>query len=212
MTFPDLFFLASALLVLVLCINIAVSALRGRRDAARRLARLLAGFAALYVVALVSVSLVRPRRFFDAGERRCLDDWCFRTLGATVADSSTGLDCHPGQRSRTWVAVAEVSSVAKRIRQRARDARAEMEDRHGRRYEPCADARPGGADPSRSLSDELGPGESFRVSLAFRLPENEEPAGLVLHHGDFPGIVIIGSDQSFLHAPALLRLVLERPH
>jgi hypothetical protein len=45
MTYPDLFFLAAILLVLVLSISIAVSAFRGRRNAVRRLARLLAGFA-----------------------------------------------------------------------------------------------------------------------------------------------------------------------
>jgi hypothetical protein len=163
-------------------------------------------------VTLIAVSLARPRRFYDAGERRCLDDWCFRTLGATVADSATDLNCHAGQGSRTWLAVAEVSSVAKRIRQRARDARVELEDRQGRRYEPCADAPPRGNEPTRLLSDELGPGEAFRVVLAFRLPDNAEPIGLVLHHGDFPGIVIIGADQSFLHAPALLRVALEGPH
>jgi hypothetical protein len=56
------------------------------------------------------------------------------------------------------------------------------------------------------LSDELGPGESFRVRLPFRLPEDAQPAGLVVHHGAFPGIVIIADDQSFLHPPALARV------
>ena len=40
----------------------------------------------------------------------------------------------------------------------------------------------------------------------------QTPAGLVLHHGDFPGIAIIGADQSLLHQPALQRLAVDSPH
>ncbi len=57
----------------------------------------------------------------------------------------------------------------------------------------------------------IGPGESFRVILPFQLPGAVTPAGLVLHHGDIPGVAIIGVDQSFLHLPALQRLALEQP-
>lgn len=101
-----------------------------------------------------------------------------------------------------------LASVLLRVRQRARDARAELEDQQGRRHEPCAASLTNGTEPRRSLSDELGPGESFRVFLPFRLPNTVKPAGLVVHHGDFPGIIIIGADGSFLHAPALQRLAL----
>lgn len=212
MTLADLFFLASVLLVPILSIRIAISALRGRWDKTRRPAWMLGWFVAGYAVVLISVALVLPRRFYAAGERRCFDDWCVAALDAKVADTASDVPCQSGQGSRTWVAAVEVSSVAKRIRQRARDARAELEDQHGRRYEPCAAPLRSGTDPPRFLSDELGPGESFRVFLPFRLPGNVEPAGLVVHHGAFPGIVIIGEDQSFLHPPALRRLAVERQH
>jgi hypothetical protein len=198
-TFSDLFFLASVLLVLILCGRIAISALQGRWGTARRTARLLGLFVASYAVLLMALALALPRRFYAVGERRCFDDWCVAALGARVADGPADPPCQPMQGSRTWVAVAEVSSVARRVRQRARDARAELEDRQGHRYQPCAA-------PSRQLSDELGPGESFRVLLPFRLPMGARPAGLVVHHGDFPGIVIVAADRSFLHPPALMRV------
>jgi hypothetical protein len=105
----------------------------------------------------------------------------------------------------------EVSSDAKRVRQRALDARAELEDRQGKRYQPCAAPLSSGTAPARWLSDELGPGESFRVILPFRLPDAATPEGVVLHHGDIPGVAIIGADQSFLHRPALQRLRVEPP-
>ncbi len=202
MTPGDLFFLASVLFVVGLCAGIGISVVRGRRETARRLGRLLASFIALYTVALISVALVLPRRFYPPGARRCFDDWCVSTVGAKVADSQTEVACQPDRGGRTWIATIQVSSDAKRIRQRAPDARAELEDRQGNRYQPC--------EPVRSLSDELGPGESFTVSLAFRLPADAAPAGLVLHHGDFPGVVIIGADQSLFHRAALQRFA-EQP-
>src|ERR1022692_42103 len=133
MTLSDLIFLASVVLVLVLSVRIAVSALRGRWDKTRRLTRMLGWFVAGYAVALILAALLVPRHFYATGERRCFDDWCVTALGAKATDISTDVPCQSGQGGRTWVTVVEVSSVAGRIRQRARDARAELEDRQGRR-------------------------------------------------------------------------------
>jgi len=210
MTLSDLFFLASVLFVVTLCLRIAVSALRRRWEATRRLGRLLGWFVAFYGVVLICVALAMPRRIYAPGERRCFDDWCVAAAGVKPADGSTGASCQGDSSGRDWIATIEVSSVAKRIRQRAPDARAELEDRQGERYPPCAAALAPGAGPARLLSDELGPGESFFVSLPFRLPRDKTPAGLVVHHGDFPGAVIIGADQSLPHRPGLQRFAAEQ--
>jgi hypothetical protein len=202
MTLFDLLFLVSGLFVVGMTGRIAVSAIRGRWDAAIRLGRLLGLFLALYAAVLMCVALVLPRRIYSPGEQRCFDDWCVTALGATA---SAATPCGPDESGRDWAVTVEVNSVARRIRQRAPDAHAELEDQEGKRYRPCT-----GTASGKSLSDELGPGESFRVSLPFRLPRDATPTGLVLHHGDFPGAVIIGADQSFLHRPALQRLTVER--
>ena len=199
MALADLVFLASLLFVTGWCVRIGWSILRRRWEKAGRLIRSLGLFLAAYAVILILVSLVRPRRFYAPGERRCFDDWCVTALDARPVD---------GREDCNWVAAAEVSSDARRIRQRALDAHAELEDRHGNRYSPCAEPLAAGPGPARWLTDELGPGESFRVLLPFRLPAGAAPAGLILHHGDLPGILIIGADQSFLHRPALHRLAL----
>jgi hypothetical protein len=211
MTLSDLFFLASLLLVLTLCVRIAVSALRRRREITIRLSRLLGWFVAFYAMTLICVALALPRRFYAPGERRCFDDWCVAAIAAKVADVSTGVPCPADPGSRNWIATIHVSSDAKRVRQRARDARVELEDQQGRRYQPCAAELGLGAGPPRVLSDELGPGESFTVWLPFRLPGDRTPAGLVVHHGDVPGVVVIGADESLLHPPALQRLGVEQP-
>jgi hypothetical protein len=211
MTLSDLFFLASVLFVAILLIRIALSAMRRRWEATRRLTRLMGLFLAFYAAALICIALALPRRFYAPGERRCFDDWCATAIDAKVTDGGVGIACQASQSGRDWVATIEVSSVARGIRQRARDARAELEDRQGRRYQPCAAPLATETGPSRLLSDEVGPGESFRVLLPFRLPDDATPAGLVLHHGDVPGVVIVGADQSFLHRPALQRFALAQP-
>jgi hypothetical protein len=175
------------------------------------LSRLLGLFLACYAATLICVALALPRRFYAPGERRCFDDWCVTALDAKVADGSMVVPCLADRGSRNWVAAIEVSSDARRIRQRAPDARAELEDRQGKRYQPCAAALTGATEPARLLSDEIGPGESFRVLLPFQLPDAATPAGLVVHHGDVPGVAIIGADQSLLHRPALQRLAVGQP-
>lgn len=205
MTLFDLFFLVSVLFVFGMAAGIAVSALRRRWKSAGRLSRFLALFVALYAAVGVCVALARPRRFYAPGERRCFDDWCVAAAGIEPAIDTAESPCGADRGGRTWVATIEVSSVARRVRQRALDARAELEDDRGTRYRPCAVPAAG-----NSLSDMLGPGESFRVRLPFRLPPAATPAGLIMHHGDFPGVVIIGEDHSFFHQPALHRLDVNR--
>ena len=187
-TLCDLWFLASVLFELALLLLTAVRAMRRQWDSVRRSARLAGGYLAVYAIVLIAVSLVMPRRFLAPGERRCFDDWCVTALAAE-------------RNGHQWLAALEISSVAKRVHQRARDAEVEMEDLDGRRYRPCG-APIGG----RRMTGELAPGESFQVTEPFCLPRDAQPAGLVIRHGAFPGVLIIGDDQSFLHPPALARV------
>jgi hypothetical protein len=194
----DLVFLASVVLELSFLIVLAVHAARRQWSSMRRTAGFAVVYLAVYAVVLVAAALLMPRRYLAPGERRCFDDWCVTATTCRLMRSAGG--------TSTWVATVEVSSVAKRVRQRARDAEADLEDTRGRRYPPCAAPLTEGSGPARELTDALSPGESFQVLLPFRLPGDAQPAGLVIHHGAFPGAIIIAEDQAFLHPPALARL------
>jgi hypothetical protein len=196
MAIADLVFIVSFLFCASMLIRLVWLAIRSQWARWRSTARLLGAFVAAYVSALATAGLSMPRHELAAGERKCFDDWCVAASGAEV--QSTQELC-PGSAA-VWVASIEVSSVAKRIHQRAPDASIEVEDTDGKRYAPCA----AGAGP-RNIRDMLGPGESFSVSLPFGLPLDARPAGLVVHHGAFPGIIIVGDDQSWLHKPTLFR-------
>jgi hypothetical protein len=193
--------LGSVVVVLLTLGWILLSLVLGRRRHARAAAWGLAVYAGCYAVALSAAGLAVPRRVFAPGERRCFDDWCVAAKYAEpVAPAHAACGARDG--AREWAVTMEVSSVARRVRQRARDASASLEDGAGRRYRPCAAPL-----TAHALPDELGPGESFRVVEPFRLPAGAVPAGVVVHHGAFPGVLIIGDDQGFLHAPALLEVV-----
>jgi len=206
MKLTDLSFLASVLFVFILLIRIAIAVLCRHWASTIRLARLLGIFLAAYAIVLLVVSFAMPRRTFASGERECFDDWCVSALNMTPAEVSPQPPCPPTPGSDTWIASAEVFSDAKRVRQRARLVRVELEDQFGHRYQACAATIPQNAQPTHSLTDELGPGESFRVWLPFRVPHTARPVGLVVYHGEYPGKFIIGDDQSALHRPALLLL------
>lgn len=202
----DFVFLASVLLALVLLVRAAIAVLRRRWAVAGRLARILAIFVGGYALLLLLVGLAMPRRTIAPGERECFDDWCVAALSATLKGNTPQPPSPSDLDSDTWVAIVEVSSVAKRIRQRTREVRVELEDERGRLYLPCATPTPQSAGATRRLTDELGPGESFQVRLRFQVPRAAKPAGLVVHHGECPEKFIIGSDQSALHRPTLLQL------
>ena len=211
MTLADLFFIASFLFVVVCFLAILISLLRARMNSLRRWSKLLFVYVAVYAAALIATSLLSPRRTYSPGERRCWDDWCASAIRVSPAAISPPLPCSAAPDSRIWVAEIDVSSVAKRVRQSAPDARAELEDEQGARYQPCAASLSSGTAPRRSLADFLGPGDSFPVLLPFRLPSNAQPVGVVMHHGDgFPGVVIIGYDSSFLHRRDLQQMAAVR--
>jgi hypothetical protein len=192
--------LGSALFSLVTAARLVVLALRGRWDRSQRVARGLGIYFACYAAILVGVALVLPRRVFAPRERECFDDWCAAGVSAKPA-AAADAPCAAEPGTRIWLATVEVSSDAKRIRQRAPDARALLEDRSGKEYAACG--APLGA---HALADEIGPGESFAVVEPFVLPASAEPVGVVISHGAFPGILIVGADQSLLHWRTLLRI------
>ena len=196
----DLVLLGSVLFTLVAVVRVAVLALAGRGQRAARALRGLGVFLACYAAMLVAVAVLTPRRMLAVGERECFDDWC--AAGGVARPAPAGdAPCAATAGTRAWVATIEVSSDAKRVRQRALDAYALLETREGAEYAACAEPL-----TRHALPDEIGPGEAFDVVEPFLLPPGAEPAGVIVSHGGFPDLLVIGADQSLLHKRTLLRV------
>jgi hypothetical protein len=108
-----------------------------------------------------------------------------------------------------YLVTVQVTSRAKRVSQRALDAGAYLLDAQGIRYDPSLQGQQAleaaglAGEPLNSLVDA---GASFTSTIAFDLPSPSIQPVLVFTHGDFPGLIIIGDDHSFLHKPTIIRL------
>jgi len=205
-----LVFLGSVVVALWLAIRCGVQALRGARDRALRSAGYVAAVVAVYAAALSGLSLATPRQIIEPGGRHCFDDWCVGAEAAAPLGPEASAACQSPAGTRAWTVTLRVSNRGRGRRQRARDAAAMLEDQSGRQSPPCPNPLPS-SQPAPRLSDEVSAGESFDVPLVFARPGGATPAGVVVSHGAFPDVLIIGADQGFLHPRALLRVKVTAP-
>lgn len=179
---------------------------------ARRIFLAFVSFLVLYAALLLSVSLLSPQRMLAMHQDRCFDDWCLSVEQVvqqpTVGASPMVVTAH----GEFYLVTVRVSSRAKAITQRALDAQVYLLDASSQRYDPsprgqqALDATGQGGQP---LSSELAPGGSFTRTVVFDLPKGSSRPALVVTHGLFPDLLVIGSEQSFLHKPAVIKLQID---
>ncbi len=205
MTFPDLFFLFSVLLILISLAALLIALIVRKNRLAGRIALAIAAYVILYALALVTVSLASPQQVLGMHQDRCFDDWCIAAVG--VKEQPTiGATRAQGEYA---VVTVRVTSRAQGIRQRAVDAAIYLLDASGRRYDPSPDGQRSldqAGLAGQPLNTYLDPGDSFTHTTAFDLPNGTAPYALVATHGLFPGRLIIGDSQSFLHKPMIFEI------
>jgi hypothetical protein len=176
---------------------------------ARRVLLALAIFLVLYSAVLLGVSLLSPQRVLAMHQDRCFDDWCLSVERVvrqpTVGTSPTVATA----RGQFYLVTVQVSSRARGISQRALDAQIYLLDARGQRYDPSPmgqrvlDTAGQGGQP---LNSEIAPGGLFTRTVVFDLPPGASHLALVVTHGLFPDVLVIGSEQSFLHKPTIIQL------
>ena len=201
----DLLFLLTVLVVLLGLAALVVSLVARRRRVARALALALAAWLLVYALALVGASLLSPARLLAAGERRCYDDWCIAVQSASARERIG--DTRPN--GRFVLVTVEVSNAARRSSQREWAVGLALLGPDGSRLAPSpagqrALALEGGAGlPLDTLMDPLG---RFKHVAVFEVPAETRAVDVTVQHGAFPGIVIIGDEQSLLHRPTYTHL------
>lgn len=198
MMIGDLLFLVLILTALIVVLRAVYLLLRRRYAQAGRVFVRLAIGVAVYFAGLISVSLAAHQKILAVGQDRCFDDWCLAVESWTTPPKIRDLS----PQGTFYLVALRVSSRAKRVSQRALDAKVYVKDSRGRDYDPSPagqrayEARNGAAKP---LSDRLEAGESFTTVRVFDVPRDAVGLGLVVSHGAFPGCIVIGDSQSFLH-------------
>jgi len=209
MTVSDLLLMLTVLATVVGLLLGACCLARRRWRPARRILLALSVFPGSYAAVLVTVSLVSPQQVLGPHQGRCFDDWCL-SVQRVARQHTVGRWPHVATaRGRFYLVTVEVSSRAQRISQRAVDAQVYLLDASGQHYDPVPDAQQAldatgsGGQP---LDTELPPESSFTRTVVFDMPMEGRPSGLVVVHGLFPAVLVIGDPQSFLHKPTLLAL------
>ncbi len=192
MTFFDLLFLAAFLASLIALLAAAYASLRGRMPLAFSILRIWLVCAAVYLGASVAVAFFRPQKILEVGEPWCFDDWCLTVDNAKRAGTLYDVNL-------------QISSRAKRVTQRAKDAWIYLRDENDRHYEPLPSDVP--------LDIELGPGQSVAAKRTFQVPAQARELGLVTGHGGPPcglmDLLVIGQAGCLFHKQTMIRLPLE---
>ena len=194
MTIFDLLFIAVVLASLATLITASIVAIRGQRARALGILRQFGVSAIAYLVVVVVVALLSPRRVLNVGDPWCFDDWCLSVENVSQT---------PAPPEVAYNVSLRIFSRARRVSQRANGAWIYVIDGRGNRYAPEPD-------PSAVPLDVLlQPGASVTTTRVFKVPENARELSLVTGHGGpgcFPGCFVIGDDSSLLHKRTLVRL------
>ena len=212
MTIFDLVLILAVLGCILALIALCYFLLRRQWTRAKRVLLVLGSFLVVYTAVLLSVSLLSPQRVLAMHQDHCFDDWCLSVerVGqqSVVGASPIVITAH----GAFYLVTVRVSSQARAIIQRALDAQVYLLDASGQRYDPdpsaqqALDATGQGGQP---LDSELAPGSSFTRTVVFDLPKSSSHLALVVTHGLFPDVLVIGSEQSFLHKPTIVPLQMQ---
>jgi hypothetical protein len=175
--------------VFLLCLLLAAGSLITAVFSPARRARILPRLGictAVYLLIVVSVSFVSPRREYRIGDRQCFDEWCITVVGAqrTPSDSKAIYDVQ-----------LLLSSLAKGRPQGEKGTVVYLVDSRGRRYDPVASSVP--------FDTKLQPGESMAAFRRFELPQDAKHVGLIYAHIGANWAPIIGENEWFSGPPVV---------
>jgi hypothetical protein len=195
MSLFDLLFLLAVFVSVVTLAVAGISAIRGQRPTALRILRVYGACAAVYLLAGIAVSFMKPQRVIPVGEPWCFDDWCLTAEKVSRTPGAAGISYQVGLR---------ISSRARRVAQRAKGAWIYLIDDRGHLYSPDPD-------PSAVPLDVLlQPEESVTTSRVFEVPSGARGLGLITGHGGpYCGpmdILIIGSAGCLFKKQAMIRI------
>lgn len=188
----DLIFLS---ICLVLVIGIAAcfgSLVRGRKDRAMRLLRLLATVAGAYMMVVVLSSVVMPRQELSIGEPRCLDDWCIAVTSAKRTE---------GGATQRYVVGISLSNRARRVPMGEKGTVGYLIDASKRRYYPIPMPN------DIPYSTKVQPGQTINTSRTFEVQPGARGLGFVYsHEGGIPIDWFVIGGGGWFQGPPVVRL------
>ncbi|MFZ0546749.1 MAG: hypothetical protein WAM60_14985, partial [Candidatus Promineifilaceae bacterium] len=165
----DLFLIISFFIIVLVLLGLALSLVFRRWTAFKRLALSIILYIGLYALLLVGFSLASPQKVLAMHEDRCFDDWCASVEHVEVQPAIGETQA----QGDYYLVTIQVSSRARRIRQRALDAAVYLLDENNKRFDISPEGeqaleRIGQA--GMPLNSYLDPGGSFTYTAVFDIP------------------------------------------
>ena len=201
----DLVLLFSVVVVLLGLVGILLSLVTRRWMMLRRFSWGLVSFLGVYALVLASVSLFSPQRVLAMREVRCFDDWCLSVERVEKQPAIGAAQAH----GDFYLVTLQVSNRARGIRQRANEVAVYLIDERGVRIDPSPEGEQALTEAGlagRPLTTMMEVGGGFEHTAVFDIPREITQLDLITDHGAFPGRIIIGSDQSWLHKQTIVHL------
>jgi hypothetical protein len=211
MTIFDVLFVALCLATVTAVITVFAQLFRRRSRQAVRVLAVYAVCLALYLCALIAVSLTAPQRVLAIGEDRCFDDWCIAVDAVDTTDVLGQGEDEITADGAFYIVTLRLSNHGRGRPQRASSTAVRLRDGRGRIY----DVSPRGQEayesvhgPAVPLTATLEVGTPVVTVRVFELPADAGSLGLTVEHpeGFGPGRFVISDESSFLHKPTLIRL------
>jgi hypothetical protein len=203
-SFPfELLFIAGVLLTLVLLIAAAVSLVKRRFAAGRRLLIALATGWAVYLSIVFAVAAVTPGKIVPRNQDLCSDEMCFTVVDVKTAEQLGTVRAN----GLFYVVTVRVSNHGRGRAQSERGLRALLWS-DGHRFEVSEQGQRAwqAVHPSSlPLTSRVQPGESVLSDQVFEIEPQVADPGLVLSNGFTPGYFVLGECPLF-HRPTMLRL------
>jgi hypothetical protein len=212
MTIFDLVFLVAVLGCVVALFSLFYFLLRRQWRRATRISLALVSFLVVYAATLISVALLSPQHVFAMHEDRCFDDWCISAERVVQVPALSAASASVVAHGVFYLVTVRVSSRAKGITQRALDVQVYLLDAKSQRYDPSTAGQQvldASGQGGQQLTSELTPGASFTRTIVFDMPKYASHLTLLVDHGLFPGMLIIGDEQSILHRPTIINLQID---
>ncbi len=196
------------LLFLVISLGVVpVSLLRKRTGRVGRIGAAMLAWLAVYVVILFAVSLTSRESVLGQGQEHCFDEMCFSVQGVTQTKTLENRQAN----GLFYVVDVRLRNAARRTAQKPSNPQLGVIDDERHEYKEMLEGQgemAGQAVTAGQLwNRRLSPGEIMEQRVAFDLPPNTLSPRLVIAEGPgFPTDVIIGDENSFLHAKTTFRL------
>jgi hypothetical protein len=177
-------------------LGVSVSLGRQEREKALRGAAWIVGVWVVYLIALVTVSLMQPQRVVAMGQEQCFDEMCFAVVGV---DEVPGFLIRDG--SRLLRVAVRVTNKGRGRAQSERLVRAYLVDARGRRWEESAGVN------GVPMTAKVEAGDSVVSEPVFKVARDATGLEFVLTHGwKQPGVLVIGDSDSWLHRRTVVKL------